>query len=195
MLVKHLKMKQKQEGGFLGMLLGTLGASLLGNLLTGKCTIRAGKGAIRESDQFSMPPHPLTNFEIKKYYENESKLNGVYSKNNLHKERDRTYIINLDEYELTGTYWIALYFNDNNVTYFESFGVEHIPKEIRKFIGNKNIITNIYRIQAYDSIIWGYSCIAFIDLMLKGKSLLEYINLFSLNDYEENDKMILKYFQ
>ena len=195
MLVKHLKMKQKQEGGFLGMLLGTLGASLLGNLLTGKCTIRAGKGAIRESDQFSMLPHPLTNFEIKKYYENESKLNGVYSKNNLHKERDRTYIINLDEYELTGTYWIALYFNDNNVTYFESFGVEHIPKEIRKFIGNKNIITNIYRIQAYDSIIWGYSCIAFIDLMLKGKSLLEYINLFSLNDYEENDKMILKYFQ
>ena len=146
-------MKQKQEGGFLGMLLGTLGASLLGNLLTGKCTIRAGKGAIRESDQFSMPPHPLTNFEIKKYYENESKLNGVYSKNNLHKERDRKYIINLDEYELTGTYWIALYFNDNNVTYFESFGVEHIPKEIRKFIGNKNIITNIYRIQAYDSII------------------------------------------
>ena len=186
---------KEQEGGFLGMLLGILGARLLGNLLTGKCTIRAGKGAIRESGQFSMPPHPLTNFEIKKYYESESKLNGVYSKNNLHKERDRTYIINLDEYESTGTYWIAFYFNDNNVTYFESFGVEHIPKEIRKFIGNKNIIKNIYRIQAYDSIIWGYPCIAFIDLMLKGKSLLEYINLFSLNDYEENDKMILKYFQ
>ena len=173
---------KEQEGGFLGMLLRTLGASLLGNLLTGKCTIRAGKGTIRESDQFSTPPHPLTNFEIKKYYENESKFNGVYSKNNLSTEKDRTYTINPDEYESTETY-------------FKIFGVEHIQKEIRKFIRNKNIITNIYRIQVYDSIMWGYSCIGFIDLALKGKSLLEYINLFSLKDYEKNDKTILKYFQ
>ena len=52
-----------------------------------------------------------------------------------------------------------------NVTYFDSFGVEHIPKEIRKFIENKNIITNIYRLQAYDSILCGYFCIGSIDFM------------------------------
>ena len=81
--------------------------------------------------------------------------------------------------------------NAENVTYFDSFGVEHIPKEIKKFIGNKNIITNIYRIQAYDSIMCGYFCIGFIDFMLKGKSLLDYTNLLSPNDYEKNDKIIL----
>ena len=85
--------------------------------------------------------------------------------------------------------------NAENITYFDSFGVEHIPKEIKKFIGNKNIIINIYRIQAYDSIMCGYFCIGFIDFMLKGKSLLDYTNLFSPNDYEKNDKIILKYFQ
>ena len=88
-----------------------------------------------------------------------------------------------------------MYVNAKNVTYFDSFGVEHIPKEIKKFIGNKNIITNIYGIQAYDSIMCGYFCIGFIDFMLKGKSLLDYTNLFSPNDYEKNDKIILKYFQ
>ena len=91
-----------------------------------------------------MPPHPLTNFEIQKYYHNESK----------------------------------------------KFGVEHISKGIKKFIGNKNMI-----VQPCDSIIRGYSCIAFIDFMLKGKSLLYYTNLFSLNDYVKYDKITLKYFQ
>ena len=84
--------------------------------------------------------------------------------------------------------------NNNNVTYFDSFGYEHIPKEIKKFIGNKNIITNIYGIQAYNSIMCGYFCIGFTDFILKGKSLLEYTNLFSANHYEKNDKIILKYF-
>ena len=91
-----------------------------------------------------------------------------------------------------GTHWVALYVNDSNVTYFDSFGEEHIPKKIRKLIGNKNIITNVYRIQAYNSIVCGYFCIRFIDFLLKGKSLLEYTNLFSPNDYEKNDKIILK---
>ena len=78
-----------------------------------------------------------------------------------------------------------------NVTYFDSFGVEHIPKEIRKFILNKNIITKIYRIQTCFSKI----CIGFIDFMLKSKSLLKYTNLFFRNKYNKSDKVILKYFQ
>ena len=75
--------------------------------------------------------------------------------------------------------------NAENVTYFDSFGVEHVPKEIKKFIGNINIIANIYRIQAHGSIISEYFCIEFIDFMLKGKSLLDYAKLFSPNEYEK----------
>ena len=93
-----------------------------------------------------MSPHPLTNFEIQIYYEDEPKFNGVYSINNSSKIKDGEYVINLDEYEWTGTHWIALYVNAKNVTYFYSFGVEHIPEETKAFIRNKNITTNIYRI-------------------------------------------------
>ena len=142
-----------------------------------------------------MPPHPLTNFEIQKYYENEPKFNGVYSRNNLSKIKDGAYIINLDEYESIVTRWISFYAIDNDVTYFDSFEVEHIPKKIRKFIGNKDFVINIYSVQAYDSIMCQYFCIGFIDFMIKGKSLLEYTNLFSSNKYEKNDKKILKSFQ
>ena len=74
----------------------------------------------------------------------------------MSKIKDGAYIINLDEYESIGTHWIALYVNDNDVAYFDSFGVEHIPKEIKKIIVNKNIIANIYRKQAYNSIMCGY---------------------------------------
>ena len=135
-----------------------------------------------------MPLYALTNFEIQKYYQNEPKFDGVYSRNHLSKIKDGFYIINLDEYESMGTHLIALYVNAKNVTYFDSFGVEDIPEEIRKLIGNKNITTNIYRIQRYDSIMCGYFWIGFIDFMLKSKSLLEYKNLFSLNKYKKNDK-------
>ena len=72
-----------------------------------------------------------------------------------------------------------MYVNGNKILYFDSFLVEHIPKEIKKFIGNKNIKTNIYRIHVFDSIICGYFCIGFIDFTLKGKRLLHYVNLFS----------------
>ena len=142
-----------------------------------------------------MPPNPLTNFEIQKYYQNEAKFNGVYSRNNLPKIKVGPYIIDLDEYESIATCWIALYVNDNNISYFDSFGVDHIQKEIKKLTGNKNIITNVYRIQAYDSIMCRYFCIGFIDFMLKGKSFVDYKNLLSPNDYEKNDKIILKLFQ
>ena len=75
-----------------------------------------------------------------------------------------------------------MYVNNINVSYFESFGVEHTPNDIIKFIGKKNITANIYRVQAYDSIMCGYFCIVFIDFMLKRNSLLEYTNLFSPSD-------------
>ena len=128
-----------------------------------------------------MPPHPLTNFEILKYYQNESRFNGVYSRDNLQKIKDEAYMINLDEYSDIGTYWVALYVQNNDVTYFDSFGVEHISKEIKTFITNKNIKTNIFRIQAYDSIMCRYFCIGLIDFMLPGKTLTELTNLFSPN--------------
>ena len=110
------------------------------------------------------------------------------------KIRDGTYVINLDEFKSIETHGIALYVNSNNTIYFDSFGVQHISKEIKRFIGNKNI-TNIYRIQAYNWIISAYFRIGFIDFMLKGKSLMDYKIVFSPEEYEKNDKMILKYFQ
>ena len=85
--------------------------------------------------------------------------------------------------------------NGENVTYFDSFAVENISKEISKFITNKSIITNIYRIQAYNSIMCGYFCIGFMDFMLKGRSFLEFTNLISQNKDEKNDKIMLKHFQ
>ena len=125
-----------------------------------------------------MLSHPLTNFEKQKYYQKKPKFNAVYSSNNLPETKDAAYVINLDAYRSIGTHWIALYVNAKKVTYFDSFGVKHIPKEIRKFIGNKNFKTNIYRTQVYDLIMYGCFCIRFIDFMVKGKSLLEYSNLF-----------------
>ena len=87
-----------------------------------------------------------------------------------------------------------MYLNNNSVTYFDSFEVEHIPKEIKTFISNKNIKTNIFRIQAFNSITCGYFCIGFIDFMLKGKTLTEYTNLFSPNNVKKNDDINLNYF-
>ena len=130
--------------------------------------------------------------KIQKYYQIEPRFNGVFSRDNLQKIKDGAYIINLDEYSDIGTHWVALYVQNNNVTYFDSFGVEHIPKEIRTFINNKNIKTNIFRIQAYDSVMCRYFCIGFIDFMFKGKTLTEFRNLFSPNSFEKNDDMILK---
>ena len=87
-----------------------------------------------------------------------------------------------------------MYVSNNNVTYFDSFGVKHIPKEIKKFISNKNIKANIFRIQAYDSIMCGYFCIGFINFMLAGKTLTDFTNLFSPNDFIKNDDIILNFF-
>ena len=146
-----------------------------------------------------MPDHPLTNFEIQKYYQDEPRLNGVYSRDNLPERssaeiKDEAYIINLDEHSDIGTHWVALYVQNNDVTYFDSFRVEHVPKEIKTFIGNKNIKTNIFRMQAYDSTMCGYFCIGFIDFMVVGKNLTDFTNLFSPNNSEKKYDIILKWF-
>ena len=134
-----------------------------------------------------MPLHPLTNFEIQKCYQNEPRFNVVCSRNNLPernsiKRKDGAYIINLDD---IGTHWIVLYVQHNDVFYFNSFGVEHIPKEIRTFISNKNIKTKIFRIQGYDSIMRGSFCIGFINFMLAGKTLTKFTNLFPPNNFKK----------
>ena len=148
-----------------------------------------------------MSPHPLTSFEIRKY-QNEPRFNCVYSRDNLPKIKNGAYVINLDEYSDIETHWVSLYVQNNNITYFDSFGVKHIPKEIITFINrtsysashNKNNKSNIFRIQTYDSIMCGYFCFGFIDFMLKGKTLTEYTNFFSPNNFKKNDDIILNYF-
>ena len=143
----------------------------------------------------TFPPHPLTNFEIEEYYQNEPRFNGVFSRDNLPNNiKNGAYVINLDEYHDIATHWVALYVNNKIVTHVYSFGVEHIPKEIMKFIVRKKIMTNIYRIQAYHSIMCVYFCIGFINFMFNGKRLTDYTNLFSPNDFNKNDEIILEHF-
>ena len=145
---------------------------------------------------FLILPHPLTNFEIQKYYQNEPRFNGVYYKDNLHEKiKDGEYVTNLGEYFHIGTHCIALYLLNNNVTYFDSVGVKHIPKEIKRFIDKSTVVTNFFRIQAYDSIMCGYFCIGFLDFMFKGKILTDFTNLSSPNNFKKNDVIILNYFK
>ena len=138
-----------------------------------------------------MLPHPLNNFEIQKYYQNEPRFNGVYSRDNLpNKIKDGAYVINLDEYSDIGTHWIALYVLNNDVTYFDNFGVEHIPQEVKAFLGIKNIKANIFR---YDSLMCGYFRIGFIDFMLAGKNLTVFTNIFLIKQIKKPD-IVLNYF-
>ena len=133
-----------------------------------------------------MPPHPLTNFEIHSYYQNELRFHRVYSRDNLpNKIKDGTNVINLKEYSDIGTNWIVLYALNNIVTYFDSFGVEHIPKEITRFIDKSKIITSVFRIQAHESVRCGYFCTGFIDFMLKSKSLIDFTNHFLPNNFKK----------
>ena len=135
-----------------------------------------------------MPPHLLTN------YQNEHRFNGVYSRDNL-RERGFTEIKNgaILMSTLILEITVVLYVQNNNVTYFHSFGVEHIPKEIEPFIGSKNIKTNIFRMQAYDSIMCGYFYTGFIDFMIAGKTLTEFTNIFIPNNFKINNDITLKY--
>ena len=109
-----------------------------------------------------------------------------------HIKKDGAYVINLYECSDIGTHWIVLYALNNNVTYFDSFGVEHIQKEMKIFIDKSIVVANIFRMQIYDSVMCEYFW--FIDLMLKGKTLTYFTNLFSPNNFDKDDDMILKYF-
>ena len=109
--------------------------------------------------------------------------------------KNGAYVINLDEYADVGTHLIALYVKNNEIIYFDSFGVEHDPKEIMHFIGNKSIKANIFIIQADNSVMCGYLCIGFIDSMFANKTLSDYASLFSPSDFERNDDIILSYFK
>ena len=138
----------------------------------------------------------MTNFETQKYYENEPRFNGAYSRDYLPKEiKDGVYIINLNEHADTGTHWVALFCKKNEIVYFDSSGVEHIPEEIKKFIGNKNIKANIYRVQANNSVMSGYFYVGFIDFMLAGKTLIDNTALFSPHNFDKSDQIILSYFK
>ena len=133
-----------------------------------------------------MLAHPLTNFEIQMYYQNQPRFKGIFSRDNLSKKiKDWAYVINLDEYVDVGTHWIALFCRKNETVYFNSLRFEHVTEEIKEFIGNKNIKAKIFRIRASNSIMWGYFYIGFIDFMLSGKKLTDFTNLFSPYDFEK----------
>ena len=105
------------------------------------------------------------------------------------------YIINLDEYADVGTHRIVLYVKINEVMYFDRFGIKHVPKEIKNFIGHKNTKTNIFRIQPDNSIMHGYFYIGFPDFTLANRSLIDFTTLFSPYDFKKNNEIILNYFK
>ena len=145
-----------------------------------------------------MSPHLLTNFEIQKYYQNEPIFNGVYSRDILpNKIKNETYVINLDEYSNTGTNRIALYSLNDNVTYFDSFGVEYNPKKIKIFIDKSTVTRIFFIIEAYDSVMCEYFCVAFIAFMLEGKTLRDFTKIHFFHQIiskKKNDNNILNYF-
>ena len=145
---------------------------------------------------FLMPPHPLTNFEIQKYYQNQPRFNGVFSRDNLSKKiKDGAYVINLDGYTNVGTHWIALFCNRSEIVYFDSSGVEHVAEEIKEFVRNKSIIAIFFWVQANDWMMCGYFCTGFIDSMLACKKLTDFMSMFSPYDFKNNDNITLTYFK
>ena len=147
-----------------------------------------------------IPFHPLTNFEIMDYFKNVKGFDGVFQEIIYQSQKNRAYVINLDHSENTETRWVVLFINSSEVIYFDSFGVEYIPKEIMNRIehsslGNKNIKTSFFRIQDNNSIMCGYFCILFTEYMLNNKTLTDFTNLFSPWDFKKNDEIIKSYFQ
>ena len=109
----------------------------------------------------------------------------------LKKKKDEAYVINFDEYADVGTHWIALFCIKSEIVYFDSFGVKHVPEEIKEFIGNKNIKANIFRVQSNYSIMCEYFCIGFNVFIFAGKTLINFTSMFSPYDFEKNESIIL----
>ena len=130
-----------------------------------------------------------------KYFNYELRFNGVCPRKHLPRIKDGAYFININDKNSKGTNWFSLLIDRNTAVYFDSFGIEYIPLEILNKIRDKSITHNMFRIQDNESIIFGFYCITFREYMLAGKTLLDYTNLFSPNDYKKNDKIIYKYFK
>ena len=122
-------------------------------------------------------------------------LNLDLSGNNLSRKKDGPYVTNLDDEKGKGTHWVLLFIDKNTAVYFDCFEIEYILQEVLNKIKIKLIAHNIFRIPDNESIMCGFYCNAFIEYILAGKTLLDYTNLFSLNDYKVNDKIICKYFK
>ena len=139
-----------------------------------------------------MPLHPLTNFEIQKYYQNKTRFNEVFSTDNLPK-KIKAYVISLDEYADVDTHWIPSFCNRSEIVCFDGFGVEHAPEEIKEIFRNKSIIANIFRVQANNSVMHRYFCIGFIDSALADEKLTDFT--FSPYNFRKSDNIILSYFK
>ena len=129
------------------------------------------------------------------YFKDVKGFNGVFSRNNLPNLKNGAYVIKLDHSENTGTHWVVIFVNSTEVIYFDSFGVEYIPKELMErtehsSLGNKNIKTSIFRIQDNSSIMCSYFCILFIEYMLNNKTFTN----FTKNDESRNNKSEYKVF-
>ena len=140
--------------------------------------------------KFLVPLNPLNNIKITNYLHYEPRLNGLFSRNNLPRIKDGAFVINLDDTDSKGKHWVSLLIDKNTAVSFESFGIEYIALEVLNKIRDKSVTHNIFRMQDNESIAYGFYCITFIEYILVRKTLLDYTNLFSPNDYKKNDKII-----
>ena len=132
--------------------------------------------------------------KITKYFNYEPMFNSVFSRYYLLRIKDGVYAINLDDKQSKGTHWVSSFTGRYTAVYFDSFGIEYIPQEVLSKIKNNSITHNMFRIQVVNSMC-GFYFIAFVEYMLAGKSLLDYTNLLSPDDYKKNGKTIYRYFK
>ena len=161
--------------------------------ISGRGVRRIGRKYMNK--KFLLLLHPLSNIEITEYFNHEPRFNSVFSRNNLPRIKDRVYVINLDDQKSKGTHWVSLFIDKHLDVYFDSFEIECIPQEQLCKTKDQLITHKIFRIQDNEPIICGFYLIAFIEHMLAGKTLLDYINLFSPNGYKKNGKIMYEYFK
>ena len=172
----------KKEGRFLGALLAPLAASLVQPVISSVVKDISGRGVRRArrgymDKKFLVLLHPLNNIEITNYFKYELRFNGIFPRYSWLRIKDGAYVINLDDKNSKGKHWVSLFIDKNIVIYFDSFGIEYIPQEVLNKIRDKSVTDNIFRVQDNECIICGFYCIAFIEYMLTGKTLLDCTNL------------------